>query len=82
MEWVDDLSAAIAAGYRPCKKCRPDREHPQETFRSDTVRRALGYLRLGISVSDTASRLHVSERHLRRLVRQETGRSPREAVIA
>jgi AraC-like DNA-binding protein len=52
--------------------------HPQEAFRADTVQRALGYLRLGVSVSETASLLHVSERHLRRLVRQETGMAPRE----
>jgi len=82
IEWVSDLAAALAAGYRPCKRCRPDTEHPQEAFRATTVRRALGYLRLGVSVSETATRLHVSERHLRRLVRQETGASPRAAVSA
>ena len=82
IEWVHDLPAALAAGYRPCKRCRPDGEHPQEAFRADTVGRALGYLRLGVSVTETARRLHVSERHLRRLVRQETGVSPREAVRA
>ena len=82
VEWVDDLSSALAAGYRPCKRCRPDGDHPQESFRVATVGRALGYLRLGVSVTETARRLHVSERHLRRLVRQETGLPPREAVSA
>ena len=82
IEWVHDLDEALAAGYRPCKRCRPDGEHPQESFRSTTVSRALGYMRLGVSVTETARRLHVSERHLRRLVRQETGASPREAVRA
>jgi methylphosphotriester-DNA--protein-cysteine methyltransferase len=67
IDWVVDLDSALAAGYRPCKRCRPDDVHP-----------ALGYLRLGVSVSETASLLHVSERHLRRLVRQETGMAPRE----
>ncbi len=78
VEFFQDLGDAVAAGYRPCKRCRPDGEHPQEAFRAQLVHRALGYLRLGVSVSDTASRLHVSERHLRRLVRQETGHTPRE----
>ncbi len=78
IDWVVDLDSALAAGYRPCKRCRPDDVHPQEAFRTDTVERALGYLRLGVSVSETASLLHVSERHLRRLVRQETGMAPRE----
>ena len=82
IEWVDDLGSAFAAGYRPCKRCRPDGGHPQESFRAATVDVALGYLRLGVSVTETARRVHVSERHLRRLVRQVTGRPPREAVSA
>ena len=82
IEFFDDLGDALAAGYRPCRRCRPDGEHPQESFRAQLVHRALGYLRLGLSVSDTAARLHVSERHLRRLVRQQTGLSPRELATA
>lgn len=78
VEFFHDLGDALAAGYRPCKRCCPDGEHPQEAFRAHAVHRALGYLRLGVSVADTAARLHVSERHLRRLVRQETGHTPRE----
>ena len=82
VEWVADLESALAAGYRPCKRCRPESEHPQEAFRSRTVASAIAHLRLGLSLADTASRLHVSERHLRRLVRQETGMSPREMVAS
>ena len=78
IEWVADLETALAAGYRPCKRCRPQGEHPQAAFRADIVNRAVGYLRLGVSVAETASRLHVSERHLRRLVQQETGMTPRK----
>ena len=80
--WFDDLDRALASGFRPCRRCRPDAEHPQAAFRADVVRKALGYLRLGASVHDTAARLHVSERHLRRLVRQELGTSLRGAVSA
>jgi AraC-like DNA-binding protein len=54
--------------------------HPQEAFRQSVVDQALAHLRLGRGVADTAARLHVSERHLRRLVRQQTGLSPRELV--
>jgi AraC family transcriptional regulator of adaptative response/methylated-DNA-[protein]-cysteine methyltransferase len=82
VEFFDDLGDALAAGYRPCRRCRPDGEHPQESFRAQLVHRALGYLRLGASVSDTAARLYVSERHLRRLVRQQTGLTPRELATA
>ena len=78
--WVADLADALASGFRPCKRCRPDDVHPQEAFRESVVDQALAHLRLGRGVADTAARLHVSERHLRRLVRQQTGLSPRELV--
>ena len=63
--WFDELGVALAAGFRPCRRCRPDAEHPQEAFRADVVRRALGYLRLGLSVEEAAERLHISESTLR-----------------
>lgn len=78
--WFDHLDEAVASGYRPCRRCRPDAEHPQREFRADIVHRAQAYLRLGLSVLETAERLHVSDRHLRRLVRQETGLTPRTLV--
>ena len=80
--WFDDLDAARAEGFRPCKRCRPGGEHPQEAFRSGVTQQALGYLRLGLTVEEAAARLHVSDRHLRRLVRQETGKSPRQAAAS
>lgn len=78
--WFDDLHTALSSGFRPCKRCRPESEHPQTAFRADVVARAQGFLRLGLSVRETAAYLHVSDRHLRRLVKQETGVSPRELV--
>ncbi|MFZ9986944.1 MAG: Ada metal-binding domain-containing protein [Candidatus Nanopelagicales bacterium] len=78
----DDLGAAVAAGYRPCKRCRPESESPHEAFRTSTVRSAVLLLRQGYAVSDVAACLHVSERHLRRLVVQETGQSPRAWATA
>ncbi len=80
--WFDDLDSAMASGFRPCRRCRPDTEHPQLAYRAEVVARAVGYLRLGLSVRDTAARLHVSERHLRRLMRQELGASPRSVAAA
>lgn len=80
--WFDDLAHAIASGFRPCRRCRPDTVHPQLAFRAEVVRQARGYLRLGLTVRATAAILHVSERHLRRLVQQETGTSPRDLAVA
>lgn len=78
--WFDDVASARAQGFRPCKRCRPEADHPQDTFRSSITVRAAAFLRLGLTVQETADRLHVSDRHLRRLIRQETGMSPRELV--
>jgi len=78
--WVRDLDEAVSLGFRPCRRCRPDAVHPQEDFRRRTVEAALAMIGLGRSVADTATALHISDRHLRRLVRQETGRSPVEAA--
>lgn len=78
--WGLSLSQALSMGYRPCKRCRPDDVHPQERFRAGVVERASAMIRLGRSVADTASSLHVSERHLRRLFRQEIGKSPKEVA--
>jgi AraC family transcriptional regulator of adaptative response/methylated-DNA-[protein]-cysteine methyltransferase len=78
--WVRDLTDALTQGFRPCRRCRPDATHPQVDFRRRTVEAALGMIRLGRTVEEAAAALHVSDRHLRRLVRQETGKSPREAA--
>jgi AraC family transcriptional regulator of adaptative response / DNA-3-methyladenine glycosylase II len=75
-------SAAVAAGFRACRRCRPDalpgsREHD---VRADLAARALRLIRDG-AVDDTgvaglASRLHVSERHLHRVLLAEVGAGP------
>lgn len=82
IEWFDEVESALASGYRPCRRCRPDAEHPHMAFRTELVGRAMGYLRLGLTVRETAAHLHVSDRHLRRLMRQELGMSPRQVVGA
>lgn len=75
-----DLGAALAAGFRPCKRCRPDGEDPATAFRIATVAEAVRLLRAGHAVASVADTLHVSERHLRRLVRQETGLVPSQVA--
>ena len=75
-------AAAEEAGYRPCKRCRPDRspDSPDWDWRGDLVGRALRLI--GDGVADTegipgvADRLAVSERHLRRMFVTELGAAP------
>ncbi|MEZ5398270.1 MAG: AlkA N-terminal domain-containing protein [Bryobacteraceae bacterium] len=79
-------AAAIAAGFRPCLRCRP--EWAPETFdalsTARTVRRALDLIDTGAldqaAAPDLAARLGIGDRHLRRLFRDTLGASPREVA--
>lgn len=74
-------AAAEAAGYRACMRCRPYRT-PQGISAASSelvcrgVRLILSGALDGTTESGLAHRLGVSERHLRRLFRQEIGVTP------
>ncbi len=73
---------AVAAGFRPCLRCRPETAPgtPAWNGTSATVNRALRLIAEGLPQSDTvaglAERLGVSARHLNRLFRAHLGASP------
>ncbi len=75
-------SAAQAAGFRPCLRCRPESSPDLAAWRgtSNTVSRALALIAEGAldgeAVDALAERLGVGERQLRRLFRQHLGASP------
>lgn len=75
-------AAAQVAGYRACKRCRPDASpgSPEWSLRSDTVARAMRLIADGVvdrdGVGGLASRLGYSERHLHRLLVAEVGAGP------
>lgn len=75
-------ASAEADGYRPCRRCRPERS-PQPvgaTDAPDLVCRALRVIAAGgldrTSTDQLAHDLGVSDRHLRRLFRHHVGTSP------
>ncbi|NOX49597.1 MAG: helix-turn-helix domain-containing protein, partial [Gammaproteobacteria bacterium] len=76
-------AAAQDAGYRPCRRCRPESAQrlPEWTLGSDTVLRGLRLVEAGYlnhhSVQQLATTLEVGERHLSRLFSQEIGSSPK-----
>ncbi len=75
-------TAAQAAGFRPCLRCRPESSPDLGAWRgtSNTVSRALGLIEAGAldedDVEGLATRLGVGERQLRRLFHQHLGASP------
>ncbi|MBP2704718.1 helix-turn-helix domain-containing protein [Microbispora sp. RL4-1S] len=75
-------AAAEAAGFRPCRRCRPEVSpgDPGWNVRADLVGRALRLIDDGVAddggVAGLARRLHVTERHLHRLFVAELGTGP------
>lgn len=75
-------AACVAAGFRACKRCRPDAVPGTRDWdvRGDLVARAVRRIRDGavdaVGVSGLAGELAVSERHLRRMMVDEIGASP------
>lgn len=75
-------AAAQAAGFRACKRCRPQAAPGSRDWdvRADLASRALRLIADGVvddaGVGGLAQRLAVSERHLHRLLVAEVGASP------
>ncbi len=82
VEYYPNAAAALAAGYRPCLRCRPEvsPDLPVWAGTSATVNRALRLIEEGAldqgSTDDLAARLGLTDRHLRRLFIQHVGVPP------
>lgn len=80
-------AAAEAAGFRACRRCRPDSapDSPEWNVRGDLVARALRLIASGaideIGVGGLARRLAVSERHLHRQMVTEVGVGPQRLAL-
>jgi AraC family transcriptional regulator of adaptative response / DNA-3-methyladenine glycosylase II len=80
--WYASAAAAVASGFRACKRCRPDLLPGTRDWdvRGDLAARALRLIRDGVvdveGVTGLAARLHVSERHLHRVLVAEVGVGP------
>lgn len=81
--YYPSAAAAEGAGYRPCLRCRPELAPTTPMYRKGAAlavgiitRIQAGGLDDGQTVSCLASSFGVSERHLRRLVKEATGVPP------
>jgi AraC family transcriptional regulator, regulatory protein of adaptative response / DNA-3-methyladenine glycosylase II len=82
VDFYPSAAAAQRAGFRACKRCRPDATPGSQEWnsRADLVGRALRLIADGVidrvGVGGLANQLAVSERHLVRLLQSEVGAPP------
>ena len=82
VRFLPSAAAAQRAGFRACKRCRPDAApgSPEWNLRADAVGRAMRLIRDGAvereGVTGLARRLGFSERHLHRQLVAELGAGP------
>ncbi|MCI0485349.1 MAG: helix-turn-helix domain-containing protein [Blastocatellia bacterium] len=82
VRFFDCAAAAEEAGFRPCRRCRPETAPgtPAWLGKSATIARALRLIAEGAldegSLEELAERLGIGSRHLRRLFHEEIGASP------
>lgn len=82
MRFYPHAGAAEAAGFRACRRCRPETSpgSPEWNVRADLAGRAVRLIADGYvdehGVDGLARRLAVTERHLRRLLVAELGAGP------
>ena len=82
VRFYPSAAAAQHAGFRACKRCRPDAVpgSPEWDARTDLVARAMRLISDGVvdreGVSGLARRLSYTERHLNRVLAAEVGAGP------
>jgi AraC family transcriptional regulator, regulatory protein of adaptative response / DNA-3-methyladenine glycosylase II len=82
MRYYRSAAAAQEAGFRACKRCRPDASpgSPEWNIRADMVGRAMRLIADGVvdrdGVEGLAARLGYEQRQVRRLVTAELGAGP------
>lgn len=81
VSFFKNADEAQRAGYRPCKRCRPDlilnNYDPLESVLEDTMRLIKNNYAHNMSLHEIASRVGVSRFHLTRVFKERTGCTPR-----
>ncbi|PPK90817.1 AraC family transcriptional regulator of adaptative response / DNA-3-methyladenine glycosylase II [Kineococcus xinjiangensis] len=82
--WFRSAAAAVSAGFRACKRCRPDalpgtRDHDASAGLADRAVRLIGEGAVDDGgIAGLAARLAVSERHLHRVLVAAVGAGPQQ----
>lgn len=78
VRFYHDTDAALAAGFRPCKRCQPDKLHPRQQ-RLDKIAHACRLLEqeAPITLEQLAQAVAISPYHLHRQFKSATGMTPK-----
>lgn len=79
--FFDESSAAVAAGFRACKRCHPD-EDPSQAQAVARVRALLDASEAAPGLAELATATGLSPSHLLRVFKKETGLTPRQYAAA
>ncbi|MBI3431909.1 MAG: bifunctional DNA-binding transcriptional regulator/O6-methylguanine-DNA methyltransferase Ada [Hydrogenophilales bacterium] len=77
--FFDTPALAAAAGYRPCKRCRPDAPSPQQERNERVLRacRTIEHSLSALSLAQLAQQAGMSPHHFQRVFKAVTGLSPK-----
>ncbi|MEQ4451384.1 bifunctional DNA-binding transcriptional regulator/O6-methylguanine-DNA methyltransferase Ada [Kosakonia sp. YIM B13605] len=83
VRFYPDVQSALVAGFRPCKRCQPDKTHPQQQ-RLDKVAKACRLLEQDtpITLEQLAAEVALSPYHFHRLFKSVTGMTPKAWQLA
>lgn len=79
-----NVAEATKAGFRSCKRCRPDHEtSPTQAFNTFVVTQVLAMAQVHphSRIEDIAKTLALSKRQLERIIHTATGLSPRAYIV-
>lgn len=78
VRFYHDVEAAAAAGFRPCKRCQPDKLHPRQQ-QLDKIAHACRLLEqeTPITLDQLAQAVAISPYHLHRQFKSVTGMTPK-----
>jgi len=78
LRFYDDLATAIDAGFRPCKRCRPDQLSAPQALMIDIARYIDAHFEQRITLKDLGTRFGMSSTQLQRKFKSMFSISPKE----
>lgn len=80
--FFDRLEEAQAAGFRACKRCHPDEQHPADQLAAKVCRYIEANLENDLSLEKLGEQLNSSPHHLQRIFKKVMGVTPRQYAEA